>query len=372
MVALVALLLVLLAVLGLVGWRYADRILRPEPYGLMPEFAVIEFADGRVALPPPSSAAQFAATDRQGCYGLLWEGGYGKLGPVLERTPERVVRALTVVEGTPPAPGAAARLDSFVFRRNPWADHGLRVEELEISGPLGGYRAWWRPGQEAGVLLLHGRRRGELIETLRAFPIAAEPGYSVLAMAYRNHRGAPDSPDGLYHYGQTEVEDALAGLSFMQRQGVTRVVVMGLSMGGGIALELTKRLPSAPRLRGLILDAPLVDPRTVFRYNAARLGIPLPVLLTEVALLVATARSGIRWSALDQRRIAPDLQVPVLLFAGTADSTIPIALLDDFAGRVRAPLEYVRLEGVEHVEAWNHDPTAYRKRLQRFLARVLA
>jgi uncharacterized protein len=61
--------------------------------------------------------------------------------------------------------------------------------------------------------------------------------------------------------------------------------------------------------------------------------------------------------------------VPVLLFAGTADSTIPITLIDNFASKV-PDIEYHRLEGVEHVESWNHNPEQYETRLREFLQRI--
>src|SRR5690606_18203376 len=62
--------------------------------------------------------------------------------------------------------------------------------------------------------------------------------------------------------------------------------------------------------------------------------------------------------------------VPVLLVAGTADTTVPIDAIDRFAEQIRAPLVYRRLEGVEHVEAWNAAPAAYEATLRAFLTGV--
>jgi len=363
------LLLVAVVALAILGWLYSNRILVPQPYGLLPEFEVLDVAEGTVTLPAPPSDAQFADTRREGVYNLLWQGGYGRLGEVLEDDGKRVVRRLEVTEGNPPSSGDPARLDAFVLRRDPLQDHDIPFENLALNGVAGTLHAWWvdRRGGKA-VLMLHGRRRADLTETLRIMPTLLEGGYAVLALAYRNHDQSAPSPDGFYHYGATEWEDVVTGLKFLTAQGVSEVVVYAYSYGGAVALEALKHWPEgAPELRGLVLDSPLLDPRTVFRRGARKLGAPLPGLLTDWAMMVASWRSGIRWQELDQRTFAPTIQQPVLLLGGTADSTIPIELLDEFAQRL-PQVVYHRLVGVEHTEGWNQDPEAYQGWVKEFLA----
>ena len=364
----------LMLVVG-VSWALSSRFMVPAPYRLRPEFRVIDARDGRVTLPPPAPDANvFGDTRRRGVYGLLWGGGNGRLGEVLVDAPDGVVRALETDDGAMPAAGEPARLDAFVFRRDPLRDRGIPFEDVEIVSDAGQLAGWWvqRPS-DAAVLLLHGRRRGERAETLRALPVAAE-GRSALVLAYRNHRDAAASPDGLYHYGHTEVRDALAAVAFLGVRGVRRVAIVGLSMGGQIALRAAAAWPTGgprPRLTGVVLDSPLIDPAATisraFRSVAPRVLAPAAPL----ALAAAAWRAGLRWRELDQRRYADRLRVPLLLYAGVDDDTVPIDVVDDFARRVRAPLEYVRLDGVGHVEGWNRDPAGYEAALRTFLARVL-
>jgi len=147
------------------------------------------------------------------------------------------------------------------------------------------------------------------------------------------------------------------------------VVLYGASMGGAVALEALKRWPAdAPEVVGVVLDSPLIDPYPVIELGAVKAGMPLPGPLTQLGLFVAGLRTGVDYGSLRQYRHAADIHVPVLLIAGEGDSTIPIEAVDRFAQAVAAPLTYVRLPDVEHVEAWNQDPAAYAEWLRLFLA----
>ncbi len=369
---------VVLILLGVVGWYFSNAVLVPKPYGLMPEFEVLAVGNGTVTLPAPAADAapetlpQFARTRVQGLYNLLWADGYGRLGEIVDDDGERVERRLELIDGTLPAVGTPARIDVTIFRHDPLRDHGIAFEERTLQGQAGQLAGWWiDQGSDTAVLMLHGRRRADRTETLRILPTVVAEGTSVLVLAYRNHDVSDPSPDGFFHYGASEYQDALTGLAFLAGEGVSRVILYGFSMGGAVALETVKRWPSAgPSLEGLVLDSPMLDPRSVFRQGARAMGLPLADRLADLALFVARLRAGIDWNALDQRRTAADLKVPLLLIAGSGDTTIPVTLTDDFVARLQVPVEYHRLDGVEHVEGWNHDPDAYQGWVGAFLARL--
>ena len=196
--------------------------------------------------------------------------------------------------------------------------------------------------------------------------MVVDSGYSVLSVAYRNHAQSALSPDGFYHYGESEWKDAVEGLKFLAQAGVKQVILYGFSMGGAVALETFTRYQENPKVMAIILDSPLLDPYEVFLLGAKETGLPLPNVLTQGAMLVARLRTGIDWAGLDQRKTAADITVPVLLFGATADTTIPINLVDEFASLL-PNAEYHRLEGVEHVEAWNSDPQQYEAWVRAFL-----
>lgn len=362
---------------GAVGWLFSDTILVPAPYGLMPEFELIDVRPGddgvhRVTLPLPGEAPpQMARTDLGGRYGLLWEGGAGRLGAVLERGDDHVVRAVVPTRGAPPEPGDPARVDVTLFGPDPSA-RGLAFEEVAVPGPVGDLPGWWLPADgEArdAVLVLHGRRRADRTEALRILPTLVETGASVLVASYRNHDASPPSPDGFYHYGAAEADDAVAAARWLARRGVERVALVGFSMGGSVAIGAMDRWPDdAPRPVALVLDSPLIDPLPVFARGAEAMGVPAPGLVARWATVVAGWRAGIDFGALDRRRQAPGLDLPVLLIAGVDDGTVPISVIDAFAAALPRPPTYLRLDGVEHVEGWNAGPERYEAAVRTFLA----
>ena len=376
---------VTLALVGLVtvGWVFSNSILQVQPYGLQPEFEILEVTTTTVTLPEPPNNNQFANTRREGVYNLRWGDAdvlaattnvasemtlnYGRLGKIIGDENGEVVRELEVIAGQPPNVGDGARLESFVFLRNPRDDLGIDYEALTLTGESGNLQAWWIDKQaDTAVIMVHGRRRGTIQETLRAMPTVVGEGFSVLAMAYRSHGDSAISSDGFYRYGEREWRDVVVALEFLESKGVENIILYGFSMGAEVVLETYHNHTHTLPVKAIILDAPFLDPRPIFINSAKKMNLPFPTLITNWAMVVARLRSGINWRTLDQRVDAAQIDVPVLLFAGTGDTTIPIALIDDFASKV-PDVEYHRNEGVEHVESWNYNPELYETQLRAFL-----
>jgi len=375
MLVLALVVVVLAGALFAVGWVFSSRVIVPAPYSLMPEFDIIGVAppvagSTTVTLPVIAEPSQHADTLVDGTYALMWEGGHAPLGPVTSNDGNSVTRSLGQVSGALPTAGSPARIDNFVYRDDPFTDLGIEFEDLRLAGEQGSLRAWFVPGDSGtAVLILHGRRRGELSETLRMIGALQPLGLPTLALAYRNHDESDPSTDGLYHYGADEWHDAIVGARELAARGADRLVLYGLSMGGAVALEALKRWTAdLPEVVGVVLDSPLIDVYDVIELGAVKAGLPLPAQLTRLALFVAGLRTGVDFQQLRQARSAASIPVPVMVIAGTADDTVPIAAVDMFVGSVLTPLTYHRLEGVQHVEAWNHDPQRYATWLSAFVS----
>jgi fermentation-respiration switch protein FrsA (DUF1100 family) len=135
-------------------------------------------------------------------------------------------------------------------------------------------------------------------------------------------------------------------------------------MGGAIVGSYEHQVPDAP-LRGMILDAPVVDWDYPLRSAAVERG--LPTALTGVAKIVVTLRTGLRWDQLSLLERAGDLTRPMLLFHGTADATVPIEGSDLLAAARPDLVTYVRVPDAAHVLSWNGAPDAYAAAVGAFL-----
>ena len=99
--------------------------------------------------------------------GLRWAGGYGQLGPILDQGPDRIERAFTRLEGTPPRPGEASAVEGYAFPADPALAAGRPAREVSYPSPLGPAPAWRVEGRrDTWVILVHGYNAART-ETLR-------------------------------------------------------------------------------------------------------------------------------------------------------------------------------------------------------------
>jgi uncharacterized protein len=371
------LVLLLLAFAG-GGWFYAGEIHAgalashaPGPPELQSE--VLEVGDRSITL------ARDRASPREltaaGVWGLRWTGGYGQLGPVLETAADRVERAFTRLQGPSPRVGDRTGVDSYAYPADPAVAAGRPAREVSYPTPLGPAPAWLVEGsRRTWVILVHGYNAARA-EAFRTLATVARRGHPALVVGYRNDPGAPRTPDGLRHWGQTEWRDLEAATRYALEHGAADVVLAGYSMGGAVVASFLYESPLASRVRGIVLEAPALDLGEVID-DAARdrdlpvLGIPIPAALTVVARGIAGIRYDLDWGQLDYLDRARRLQAPVLLFHQTGDPTVPVAISETLA-RARTDLvTFERFDGDGHVQCWNVDRSRYERTLRTFLDRV--
>ena len=265
----------------------------------------------------------------EGVQGLRWADGYGRLEPTgTGATAPWFERRFALVNGDLPLPGTPAELDVRAYPMQP-ADSGLGLESLTVPGPLGEYPAWLGPADGATwAIVVHGNSLSPA-DGLRMVPILTEAGFPTLVTTYRNDPGAPEDPSGKLRYGLTEWQDLEAMVAYALEQGSDGVVLDGYSMGGGIVMAFLQRSSLAGEVRGVILDAPMLDFSTTVDDNASRetlpvRGLPLPSSLTAVAKWMAEVRFDVDWPALDYLADTSRYETPFLVFHGTDDTTVPI------------------------------------------------
>jgi hypothetical protein len=363
---------VVVALASLVGatWYLSHRIhgnaFLPSPGGNEPlDLKVVSLAGGAVHLRPTNRAA--AASLRQsGRFGLQYEGGYGQVSGLRAASGDNSFQGrFEHLAGAAPAPGAAARLDSFAFVGDPGAARQLEWEPVEVDTPVGPAPAWLIPDDPVRwALFVHGKgARPE--EVLRVLPVLHEAGWTSLVISYRNDPGCAE--DGCYAYGASEWEDLEAAARFAVNRGARDLLLVGYSMGGAITLSFLNRSPLADSVRGLVLDSPMTDLRMLLHLRARAARIPRPLIAP--ATRRALRRTGLAWDQVDYHTSFAHADLPVLLFHGDRDATIPVALSDAFAAK-RPNITYHRVPGAGHVRSWNTDPDRYESAVRDFLARV--
>ena len=76
----------------------------------------------------------------------------------------------------------------------------------------------------------------------------------------------PPSPDGFHWYGLTEWEDLEGAARFSFEHGAEDLILVGYSMRGAIVTNFLYQSSVAKNVRGVILDAPMLDLNAERRY----------------------------------------------------------------------------------------------------------
>lgn len=322
-------------------------------------------AAGRVAL------TRSADTQRPGRYGLEWDGGAGHavVGELLETTAQTAVRSLERVDrGTLPV-GGEAELTPRVFTGDPRSAFGLDYSETTVRGELGPLPAWYVPGlREPWVIAVHGLGAARE-QTLPLLPVCARLNIPVLSVTYRNDEGAPPSPDGIGHFGESEWRDVEAAIRLAVDSGASRIVLYGWSVGAGMVLRAAERSAWRELVRGVVLDSAVLDWRAAARALTTRRGVPAS--LAALGVRAAEGRTGLDAAAAPALEESPGLEVPLLILHSPQDpiaSIAPVRRLVDRQGQRAVLREY---PGAAHAALWNSDQRRYEEDVRRFLTPLL-
>ncbi len=344
--------------LALLAGRVARRVVMPSARIPDTRLVAVDTAVQTITL------QRTADTVLPGRYGLFTSGtqDYVKIGTVLSARRDTVVRKLLteIDDGDTLAPDAAF---SGWYFSDPDELH-LPYEDVHVPTSLGPCPAWLFPAEPQGdVWAVHIHGRGTTrSESLRAVPVFRAAGVTSLVVSYRNDTEAPRSRGGTYALGATEWRDVDRALGFARRAGARRIVLMGWSMGGAIALQVALNSAHRDLIAGLVLDSPVVDWRLVLNHQAERTGVPRP--LTRLALDALTrswagrltgAEEPIPFDRLDIVARAAELAAPTLILHSDGDDFVP----PDASRRLRELRpDLVDLEEftvARHTKLWNYD-----------------
>ncbi|OGO55686.1 MAG: hypothetical protein A2V85_11595 [Chloroflexi bacterium RBG_16_72_14] len=243
----------------------------------------------------------------------------------------------------------------------------------------------WVTDPHEAIVLLHGWSGSVTPDLLEHAPYLRRTA-GVLGLDFRGHGGSDDGPTT---FGLLEVEDVAGALAWLGERGVTRVALMGSSMGGIAAIASVVvlgdgRLPAAdvdpdapaapgppPRPRIVAIVGDSVPPELAVGV-AGRMRMPFGRAVADRAFARMARRVGG-----DPRGTQPIAVVglledlPLLLVHGAADRTVPIRDARRLAGAAPPGARHVVIEGAGHGLAHATDPARYEAEVTAHLRAAL-
>ena len=361
-----------LALMGFVSVRFARRIVTPANRVADTKILGLDTAAQTITL------ARTPDTLLPGRYGLFTTGttSYVKLGSVLAEDDTSVKRKLLTHVGPTSSLSSDAAFSGWYYT-GPEELHLPFTAEL-IGSVLGPCPAWLFTAAEPGdtwVIQIHGRGTNRT-ECLRAVPVFHAVGITSLVVSYRNDGEAPRSRTGTYGLGATEWRDVDAAIGFARRRGAKRVVLMGWSMGGAIALQVALNSAHRSLITGLILESPVIDWRVVLDYQTKLLGLPQAIsglaigaLSAEWATPVTRTGGAIPFDRLDVVSRADELTHPILILHSDDDGFVPSDASYDLVTRRPDLVEMQVFEVARHTKLWNYDQDRWSDSIRSWLRR---
>lgn len=239
----------------------------------------------------------------------------------------------------------------------------------------------WDADPHEAILLLHGYS-GSIAPDLVEYGPFLRRTANVLGVDFRGHG---DSDPGPSTFGMLEVEDVAGALTWLGERGITRVALLGTSMGGMAALASVAVLgdgslagadidssptrattdPPRPAIVAIVADstAPEVEIPV-----ANRLRSPFRRFVAGRIFDAAAQRLGADPRDLEPARVIGLVEpVPLLLIHGDADTTVPLADGQRLADQAGPSADHWIVAGAEHSQAHATAGQDYERRVTDFL-----
>ncbi|WP_239684074.1 alpha/beta hydrolase family protein [Leucobacter musarum] len=318
-----------------------------------------------------------AQTRRPGEYGLWWDDRthHARVGQILHidesaMTIEREL--LTPYDAVQPS---RVEWTGQVFKTP--VDLGYPFVEPTLTTVHGSFPAWHFQGDGSNwVIHVHGLRATRL-SPLRGVPAFQELGYHSLVVSYRGDSvdGHP-SPYTSSTLGMQELSILDEAITYARSHGAKRILLMGWSMGGGMALLASERGVLKGAIDGLVLVAPTSDWGQTILHGAQQARVPAWVAETVMFALshprlcrALGADAPIDFSVLDWTVPAGRVVVPTLVLHSPGDAEVPIGQSRQLA--VRNERVIVReIADADHTLEWNRSPDEVETAIKRWVAEL--
>jgi alpha-beta hydrolase superfamily lysophospholipase len=303
------------------------------------------------------------------------DSGHARLGEIIAQDERTVRRRVLGVDFGDLAAARRGRLSGW-FVLSP-RDLPFPYRDVSVRTPLGPAPAWLVPAEGGAskrwVINVHGRavRRSE---TLRAIAPFRASGYTSLIVSYRNDGDAPRSDDYRYALGDREWQDIEAAMQYALDNGAEELVLMGWSMGGATVLQALTRSPLGAKVRGVVLESPVVDWIATLDFQVALRRLPAVVRWGVLQLfrhrwggLLTGLAEPLDLDRLDFVRRARELGVPILILHSDDDGFVPSTASRALAVARPDIVTYEAFDVARHTKLWNYDRDKWEGAILRWL-----
>ena len=327
----------------------------------------------------------------KGIYGIIGQNGDAVVGDIISTNGTLVERSLINLNGTL-VEGDKIRGTSLVVREDtgefkilgtsswsgqasegvytPKSVSGLDYETVYYQSDLGEFPAYLTNEGDVGIVIfVHGFRGDysrEVFAKMRAGEIV-DMGYRSMIISYRNDKGLPKDPSGIFQYGTTEWKD-IDGAINKALEFTDNVVLWGTSGGGGPISSWLGNVGDKSKVKGIIYEAPVINFWESVEVNGAARYPWVPQQLFGYFKIFTEIRYGIDFENMNFTDNVINSDIPVLLFHGDDDEWVPVEMSDLIAENRDTNFTYIRYENVGHVTSWNADPDNYVYQLDTFLS----
>ena len=383
-----------------VGWYFSGLIYES---GLNPEFTETESvgtAEDRVVVESITSKSiklnveeeQWGVMLENGIYGIIGQNGDAVIGKILNTNGNIIERELlqingSLVTGDRISGSAGLLLDEKtgiykILGTSGWSGQAtqgiytpksvvdIEYEDIFYQSDIGQFPAYLTSSGDNGVVIfVHGFRGDysrEVFAQLRAKDLM-NMGFRSMIISYRNDRGLPKDPSGIFQYGVSEWKDIDAAID-EARKISENVVLWGISGGGGPVSSWIQNTNDISKVSGIIYEAPVISFWESVEVNGAARFPWLPQGLFSYFKIVTELRYGVDFDSMDFRDAVINSDIPVLLFHGDDDEWVPVEMSDLIAESRNKNFTYIRSENVGHVTSWNADPENYVLQMSVFLS----
>lgn len=208
------------------------------------------------------------------------------------------------------------------------------------------------------ILVLHGNAQN-LSTHVNSVLWLVKEGYNLFIIDYRGYGWSGGDPS--LAGAHLDADAALEKLFSLPETDPDRVVVLGQSLGGSIAIYTVTHSPHKDRIRALIVDSVFSSYRRIAREKVGSFWLTWPFQY-PLSWTINDGYSAVRWIA----KVSP---LPILILHGLDDPVVPTHHGRMLSEAARQPKELWLTARPGHVQSFGEEEV--RKQLVRYLTERL-